>query len=150
MPDRQEEFIADLLELMASRVYRSRQQQRVVGSQGVRIIGEIIDDTGIGNDNETDNLIIQNECILDCGHPASSRLGGRCHFCDALVCSACISICTSCGLACCPVDRVIANFDGNRRPYCRSCAGEICRSLRLKRVGMTILSFFISPEPHKR
>ena len=144
--DRQNQYIEDLIDLMASRVYRSRHQSRVPGPDGYRIIEDFLDDTGVGDGNETDNKIITDEIILDCGHPGRGNLGGRCHFCDSIVCRACISICSSCGLATCPPDRVIANYDGQDKPYCRYCSEEIDRSLRLRKLGRGVMSFFCSEQ----
>lgn len=135
--------IDDLLELLTSRVYRSRRQSRVPGQEGFRVTEDMVDDTGIGPDNETSNTLIRNEIILDCGHPARENFGGRCHFCDALVCRACISLCSSCGLAICPPHTVIAALDGAQKAYCRTCAEEIHRTLRLKSLVAGVLSFFL-------
>ncbi|MCK4783103.1 MAG: hypothetical protein KAV87_05080 [Desulfobacteraceae bacterium] len=137
-------FLNNLLNLLTNPVHRRRQQNRVAGPNGHRIIGETIDETGIGNQNETDNQIAITEYILDCGHTARDGLGGRCHYCDLLVCKNCISLCSSCGHSVCPQDSLIANFDGQNKPYCRLCAEEIKRSLKLQAVGKSILSFFVS------
>jgi len=147
--DRQNQYIDDLLDLMTSRVYRSRHQSRVPGPDGYRIIEDLVDDTGVGPDNETDNKIIIDEIILDCGHRARGNLGGLCTFCDSLICVSCIALCSSCGLATCPPDRVIANYDGQDKPYCRYCSEEIERSMRLRKVGRCVISFFFS-EPDKK
>jgi hypothetical protein len=147
MPDRQQNYyIQDLLNLLTNRVYRRRQQSRVPGPDGNRVIEDVVDDTGIGPNNETDINVTGDEYILDCGHPAKSNLGGRCHYCDSLVCRACIGLCSSCGHSICPQDTVSANFDGQLKPYCRSCTEEIAHHLRLCKLGTTILSFFISRE----
>ena len=85
MPNRDDQYIEDLLDLLTSRVHRRRQQSRVPGRNGYRVISEIIDYTGIGNDNETDNLIVNNLHILDCGHTFQNNLGGQCHYLDLRV-----------------------------------------------------------------
>lgn len=144
--DRQNQFIDDLINLLTTRVYRRRCRNRVPGPEGYRVIDDIVDDTGIGPNNETDINVIGDEYLLDCGHPARSNLGGRCHFCDGLICRACIALCSSCGHSACPQDRVIANFDGENKPYCRSCAEEISRHLRLHRFVKAIVSFFVSDQ----
>lgn len=110
-PNNQDDYIEDLLDLLTTPVYRARRQKRVPGPNGFTVIEEA-DDTGVGNQNETDNKNTVDEIILDCGHPARGNLGGRCHFCDSLVCKACVALCCCCGLATCPSDRVIADFDG--------------------------------------
>ena len=142
-------YLDDLLDLLTNPIHRRRHQSRVPGSNGYRIIEELIDETGIGNNNETDNLIARNEVILDCGHPARGNLGGRCHYCDSLVCRTCIYICSFCGHAICNLHCVIANFDGRNKSYCRDCADEIKRSLRLRAIGNAILSLFL-PNNKKR
>ncbi|KKR96378.1 MAG: hypothetical protein UU48_C0032G0002 [Candidatus Uhrbacteria bacterium GW2011_GWF2_41_16] len=143
MPDdRQQEFVDDLLDLLTSRANRTRHQTRVVGPNGYRITDEIIDETAIGNHNYPDNLIARNKFIADCGHLAEF-IGGRCHYCDALICRDCIYLCSNCRLAICPPHSVTANFDNQSRIYCRSCAEEITRSLKLRACGNAILSFFI-------
>lgn len=150
MPNRrQEQYTEDLLDLLAGRVHRRRHQSRVRGADGYRVTEELIDETGIGARNETDNLIVRNIAILDCGHPASANLGGHCHFCDSLVCRTCINICSSCGHSVCNLHCVTAGFDGHERPYCRVCAGEIRRSLRLRAIGNVILSFFLSNDKNR-
>lgn len=137
-------FIDDLLDLFTSRVHRRRQQSRVCRPSGRRVIGEGIDDTGIGSQNETDNLIINDIYVLDCGHASDNNLGGECHYCDRLVCKDCISICASCGHSLCPQHTVIANFDDQAKPYCRSCEDEMSRKLKLRVVTRKVLSFFVS------
>lgn len=150
MPNRQQnEMLQDLLNLLASPVHRRRHQSRVPGANGYRVTEELIDETGIGANNETDNLIIRNDIMLDCGHPARGNLGGRCHYCDSLICRSCIYICSSCGHSICNLHCVIANFDGQNKPYCRSCIDEIRRSLRLRAIGNTILSFFLSNDKNR-
>ena len=150
MPNqRQQQYIEDLLDLLASRVHRRRHQSRVRGANGYRITEELIDETGIDANNATDNLIVRNIIILDCGHPASANLGGHCHYCDSLVCRTCINICSSCGHSICNLHCVIADFDRQNKPYCRSCADEIRRSLRLRAIGNTILSFFLSNDKNR-
>lgn len=140
------DFLDDLLDQLASRVHRRRQQTRVPGHKGYRMINEVIDETGIGSNNETDNLIVKNTHILDCGHTSQDNLGGRCHYCDSLICTNCIIICSSCGHSLCKLHSVISNFDGQCKPYCRSCADEIARGLRFRKVTNFLLSFFISKE----
>jgi hypothetical protein len=142
--DRQQECIDDLLNLLANRRNRNRRQTRVVGPDGRRITDEEIDETAIDEHNKVDNQLVQDDYLLDCHHPARGNLGGRCHFCDALVCRVCIALCYSCGLATCPPHRVIADFDGVSRNYCRTCAEEIKRSLKLRAWGNAIFSFFVS------
>jgi hypothetical protein len=148
-PNNQNDYIKDLLDLLTTPIYRARRQKRVPGPNGFTVIEEQTDDTGVGNQNETDNQSTVDEIILDCGHPARGNLGGRCHFCDSLVCKACVALCCCCGLATCPSDRVIADFDGGSKPYCRSCAEEVRASLRLRKAGKSILSFFIAPDGEK-
>jgi hypothetical protein len=138
------EFLNGLLNLMTSRVHRRRRQNRVYGSGGQRIIAETIDDTGVGNQNETDNLIIKNTYILDCGHASNNNLGGQCHYCDGLICVDCISICSSCGHCTCKLHTIIVNIDGQNKSYCKSCASEISRKLKLRSTVKTVLSFFFS------
>ena len=150
MPDMHDEYIADLLDLLANRDNRVRRQHRVPGPDGLRIIEEEIDETGLGDNNETDNLVILQDYLLDCNHPARGNLGGRCHFCDALVCRACIFRCASCGLATCPPHTVMANFTGTLNTYCHYCADEIRRSLRFRSIVRVILSFFIAPSNDRR
>ena len=137
-------YLDDLLDLLANRVHRRRRQERVRLSDGPRMTGEMIDETGIGNQNETDNLIVQDTYILDCGHTSRDNLGGQCHYCDSLVCNHCISICSSCGHSLCPQHTVMADFKGTSKPYCRSCNEEITRDLRFHRALTMIFSIFIS------
>ena len=141
-----DDYLDELLDQIASRIYRRRQQTRVQGNKGDRTIDEVIDETGIGSNNETDNLIVKKTHILDCGHTSQNNLGGRCHYCDRLICTNCIIICSSCGHSLCQMDSVIPNFDGQGKSYCRSCADEITRGLRFRKVTNSILSFFISKE----
>jgi hypothetical protein len=141
MPDGpQRYYLNDLLNLLTNPVYRRLQQNQVFTPNGYRIIGKVIDQTGIGERNETDNQIAITEYILDCGHAAKDSLGGICHYCDSIVCRNCITLCSSCGHSVCPQDSLIANFDGYNRPYCHSCAEEITRSLRFCAIGRTILA----------
>ncbi len=150
MPDNnQNNFINDLLNLYTTRVHRQSHRQRVLGTNCNRTVDEVVDDTGIGQDNETDNRIDDGIFILDCGHPARNNVGGQCHYCESVVCRGCISICSSCGHAICNLHRVMANFDGDVKPYCRTCAEEIYRSLRLRAWGNAILSFFISSDRNR-
>ena len=142
-------LLNNLLNLLGNPIHRRRQQSRVPGQNGYRIIGEMVDETGIGNNNETDNIIINDIHILDCGHTSQNNLGGRCHYCDSLVCSNCISLCSSCGHSICPQDTVIANVDEQNRPYCRSCAEEIKRSLKLRDISKMFFSTFISDDNAK-
>jgi hypothetical protein len=145
MPDNnQTNYLNDLLNLLTTPVHRRRHRQRVLGVNCNRTADEVIDDTGIGPNNETDNQISDDIYILDCGHPARNNVGGQCHYCDSIVCRSCILICSSCGHAVCNLHRVMANFDGVVKPYCRTCAEEIHRSLRLQAWSNAILSFFIS------
>ena len=147
MPQNQNNhFINDLLNLMVNPVHRRRHQNRVRTSNGSRMIGEMIDETGIGNQNETDNLIVQDTYILDCGHTSRDNLGGQCHYCDNLICDRCIFICSSCGHSLCPQHTVMANFEGYLKPYCRSCTEEITRNLKLRRAAAMIVSVFVSRE----
>jgi hypothetical protein len=44
---------------------------------------------------------------------------------------------------------VIANIDNQNKPYCRSCAEEIKRSLKLRAVGKMIFSTFVSDDNAK-
>ena len=143
-------FLNSLLNLLTNPVHRRGRQNRVAGPDGHRIIGETIDETGIGNQSETDNQIAIIDYILDCGHTARDGLGGRCHYCDSLACKNCISLCSSCGHSICPQDTMIASFDGQNKPYCRVCADEIRRSLKLQAVGRLILSFFVSTDQRRQ
>ena len=137
-------FLHDLLNLLGSPIHRRRQQRRVRGPNGCRIIEGAVDETGIGSHNETDNLIVNDIYILDCGHASQGNLGGQCHYCDGLICKDCISICSSCGHSLCPQHTVTADFDGQNKPYCRSCSNEITRKHKLRSAGKIICSFFIS------
>jgi hypothetical protein len=125
-------LLNSLLNLLGNPIHRRRQQSRVPGQNGYRIIGEMVDETGIGSNNETDNIIINDIHILDCGHTSQNNLGGRCHYCDI-----------------CPQDTVIANFDEQNKPYCRACAEEIKRSLKLRAIGKTVFSIFVSDDNAK-
>lgn len=139
MPDDNQQRITDeLLELEASPIHQTKHQTIVDG----RLTNEIIDETGIGNHNDRHNRIARKKYIADCGHLAE-LIAGRCHFCDALVCRDCVALCFSCGLATCPPHRVIANFDGSSKIYCRTCAEEIKRGIKLRAWGNAILAFFI-------
>ena len=149
MPNGHNNYLDDLLNLLANRVHRRRNQSRVSGPNGFRTIDELLDETGIDNNNATDNFIADDIYILDCGHPARGNLGGRCHYCDSLVCRTCIFICQSCGLAVCNLHVAFANFDGQSKPYCKNCADEIKRDLRLRALGNTILSFFFSQDKNR-
>jgi hypothetical protein len=44
---------------------------------------------------------------------------------------------------------VIANFEDQNKPYCRSCAEEIKRSLKLRAIGKMVFSTFISDDNAK-
>lgn len=145
MPQNQQDRnIDDLLDLLTNRIYRRQRQNRVVGPDGYRVIGEIEDATFVNPDNETENIIINNETVLDCGHTGNP--GGRCCYCSSLVCRSCISICGSCGSAICPHHTIIANFNNGQQPYCRRCAEKINRSLKLRAFTNGLLSFFFKRE----
>lgn len=143
------DYLNSLLGLLTSRVHRRQHQSRVPGSDGYRTIDDVIDDTGVGSNNETENIILDDLHILDCGHPARNNLGGRCHYCDSLICKSCVFICSSCGHALCNLHCVKRNFDGAEKPYCRDCAEEITRSLKLRNFGLGVLSFFITTDNNK-
>lgn len=146
MADNSNRYIEDLLNLLGNPIHRRRRQTRVPGPDGDRIISESTDETGIGNSNETDNFILELEHLLDCNHPASNGLGGRCHYCDHLFCRYCIFLCFCCGLSLCPSHKTIANLDGQEKVYCRECATDIKRSQRSKRILKSIFSLFLSDE----
>ena len=55
--DQQRNYLNDLLDLLTNPVHRRRQQNRVFGPNGYRTLGETTDDTGIGDQNETQNHI---------------------------------------------------------------------------------------------
>lgn len=142
MPNnRQNPDIEELLRILTTRVYRNQKQVRVPGPNGFRVVSHQVDDTGIGPNSETDTRVSDDRFIMDCGHDFRGMLG-RCHYCDALVCDQCIKLCCCCGLAICPVHTVTGNFDGKQKFYCRSCAEEISRSLKLRALAGKVLSFF--------
>ena len=145
MPGRNNSYIENLLNLMNNRVHRRTQQHRVFGENVSRVLSEASDDTSVGSNNEPDNLITNDIHILDCGHTyLGNNLGGQCHYCDKLICRHCILICCSCGHALCPQHTVIANFDYQNKPYCRACAKDISRKIKMKAVRRTFFSFFVS------
>jgi hypothetical protein len=139
-------FINDLLNLMNSRIHWRKRQNIAHGSNGKRIIGELSDDTGVGNRNETENLIVDNIYILDCGHVNNNSLGGQCRYCDAMVCHECLKLCSNCGHPICPNHTAFANFSGTEKSYCRVCAQEISRSIKSDNIKKGILSFFIGAD----
>ena len=142
-------LLNNLLNLLSNPIHRRRQQSRVPEENEYRILDEMVDETGIGNNNEPDNIIIKDIHILDCGHTSQNNLGGRCHICDSLVCNNCISLCSSCGHSICPQDTAMANLDGQNKPYCRSCAEELKRSLKFRAIGKMFFSTFISDDNPK-
>lgn len=145
MPNDQNRYLENLLDLMANRVHRRRRQSRVAGPNGYRVIGSTSDDTGVGDNNETENLIADDLHILDCGHAfLHNNLGGQCHYCDGLICIRCILTCSHCGHTLCPQHLVIANFDDQNRPYCRNCADDISRKRKVRAIRRAIFSFFVS------
>ena len=145
--DRQQQLIEDLLNLAANHANRNRQQTRIADPNGYRTIEALTDETAIDERNKVNNQLIKDVYLFDCLHPArNDNLGGKCAFCDAYVCTACIALCYSCGLGTCPPHRVIADFDGVSRNYCRICAEEISRSIKLRAWGSAILSFFVRNE----
>jgi len=135
--------------LLTNRIHCRQQQSRVPGPKGYRVIDNVIDDTGVGSNNETENIITDDRYILDCGHPARNNFGGRSHCCDSLLCKSCIYICSCCGHALCNFHCVTENFDGREKPYCETCAEEIQHSLELRALGFRVLSFFIESEKDK-
>ncbi len=145
----QRHLLNDLLNLLTNPVHKRRQQTRVLGPNGYRTLGETTDDTGIGDQNETDNQIAITEYILDCGHTAKDDLGGICHYCDSIICKNCIALCSSCGHSTCPQCSLITDFDGQNKRYCRTCAEEIEHNLRLRAIGRAIFSWFI-PKNNKK
>ena len=139
-------LLNDLLNMLVNPIHRYRQQTRVPEENEYRILDEMFDETGIGNNNEPINHKIKDVHILDCGHTSQNNLGGRCHICGGLACNRCISMCSSCGHSICPQDTTIDNLDGQNRPYCRSCAEELKRSLKLRAIGNMFFSTFISDD----
>jgi len=135
--------IQDLLDLLSNPNYRQQDQKVIAGPDGCRVTDAMVDDTSIDENSNTRVNRSDLHTILDCGHCSTEQVGGCCHFCDALACRECICLCYSCRLATCPSCSTVAEFDGNSRTYCRRCAEEIARSLTLKRIGRSLLSFFI-------
>jgi len=138
-------FINDLLNLLNSRIHLRKHQKIVHGSDGRRVINETTDEAGIGNQNETANMIVDNVYILDCGHVNKNNIGGQCHYCDAIVCRECLLLCTSCGHSICPNHTVMADFSGSLKPYCRQCSQEISRNIKQQVIKKHVLTFFIGP-----
>lgn len=138
-------FINDLLNLLNSRIHWRKHQNIVHGSDGKRIVRETTDETGIGSQNETANMVVDNIYILDCGHVNNNTLGGQCHYCDALVCKDCLCLCSSCGHSICPNHTVMADFSGSEKSYCHLCSQEISRNIKQEIIKKSILSFFIGP-----
>ena len=132
-----------IIGLLTNRVHFRQQQTRVSGPEGYRTIDNLIDDSGVGSNNETENIIIDDRYVLDCGHPARDNFGGRSHCCDSLLCESCVHICSCCGHALCNFHYVTKNFDGREKEYCETCAEEIQHSLGLRAFGFGVLSFFI-------
>lgn len=56
MPNRNESYIENLLNLMNNRVHRRSEQHRVFGENVGRVLSEVSDDTGIGQNNDANNL----------------------------------------------------------------------------------------------
>jgi hypothetical protein len=142
-------FLHDLLNLLNNPIHRRQHHSRVRGPNGDRIIEGATDETGIGSHNETENVIVDDIYIFDCGHTSKGNLGGQCHYCDGLICQDCISICSSCGHSLCPQHTVIADFEGQNKPYCRACSSEITRKLKLRSAVKMFGSFFISNNKDK-
>jgi len=61
-----------------------------------------------------------------------------------LICRHCILICSNCGHALCPQHTIITNFDHQNKPYCRVCAKEISRKIKMKAVRRAFFFFFVS------
>ncbi len=142
MPNQQNRYTQNLLNLLNSRVHLRQRQSRVHRANGYEVIAGMSDDTGIAN-NETENRIDNDIHILDCGHAFSGdNLGGECHYCDGLVFTRCILTCSRCGHSLCPQHLVIKDFGHQNRPYCRVCADGISRNLKHRSIAKTILSFF--------
>ena len=136
-------YLQDLLNLFNNPIHRRQQQTRVCRPSGDRIIQGATDETGIGANNETGNNMVNDIYIHDCGHTSRDNLGGECHYCDQLICTDCISICSVCGHAICPQHTTLKDFDGHQKPYCHDCADEISRKLKLRSAGKKIGSFFV-------
>ena len=52
-------LLNNLLNLLSNPIHRRRQQSRVPEENEYRILDEMVDETGIGNNNEPDNIIIK-------------------------------------------------------------------------------------------
>ncbi len=142
MTDQNREHLEELLDFISNPNYRQRHQEGIAGPKGVRITDQKTDDTVIDENQNTRICSGNYHTILDCGHCSTHQVGGICHFCDALVCRDCIAICSGCGLAVCNTCSTEQSFDGQPRRYCRTCVEEISRSLRMKQVQKSILTFF--------
>ena len=142
--DEKNNYEKRLLDMLTNRINRLRRQSRVPGADGERVTDDLVDETGLDENNHPDIVTIAYDHLLDCNHPARNNLGGRCHICDELVCKQCIGQCSSCGLTLCPSHATDADFGNGTKKYCRECATEIRRSIKIRSFWYSVLSFFIS------
>ena len=105
-----------------------------------RVIEDAHDGTEIGPNGSIDTAVSREAFFHDCGHYANGNLGGRCE-CGALLCGACVVLCTSCGSPTCPKHRV--NDPVDAKTYCRSCEEEIQRARRISKVLNAVASVFV-------
>jgi hypothetical protein len=142
----QNDYSKMIYDLLTNRINHSRTQKRVPGPDGDHIIDDLIDETYLDENRHPKNITIGYDHLLDCHHPARDNLGGRCHYCDKLICKKCAAQCSSCGLVLCQSHATEANFGDGQKTYCRECAEEIARSIKIRSFWKWLLSFLFGSE----
>jgi len=132
-----------IFDLLTNRINHSRRQNRVPGPNGDHVTDDLIDETYLDENNHPKNITLAYDHLLDCQHPAKNNIGGRCNFCDKLICKKCATQCSSCGLVLCQSHATSANFGNGEKIYCRDCAEEIGRSIRVRTFWRWVLSFLM-------
>ena len=107
---------------------------------GERILRETSDRTVISEDGSIDTSIGRRVHYADCNHAIEGHIGGRCSFCEGIVCRQCFRQCLICGRSLCPTCSV-PNSTG--QVLCRYCAEEVAYCHRMSQIGGTIMSLFV-------
>ncbi len=110
------------------------------------VLEDASDNTDIGQAGEVKTVIAREAHVHSgCRHYAhDNNLGGLCE-CGASVCDRCLVLCSACGAATCPKHRSPDPEDAHLI-YCVSCAAEIFRARRIRRVFGFVASFFVERE----
>jgi len=99
----------------------------------------LTDTDGLGSHHRTELYA----CVCGC----LTEPGGFCAVCGGLVCRDCFSRCEDCQVPLCPAHRVhFVDTEGNRHHLCSRCHATNGRKQVVRRIGRTLLSFFVEKE----